>query len=132
MSWPDWDCASAAILAGIWRCAMVSTRTVQLLALPKASACLRSSSSAAGTKWFQLRNVSSLFCAYDGALPRASQEAIPAVAPAAVRRNRRRGMLRGAVRSIEGLHDGREVLGHRENPSACVSPPRERRLGREV
>ena len=42
---------------------MVSTRTVQLLALPKASACLRSSSSEAGTKWFQLRNVSSLFCA---------------------------------------------------------------------
>src|SRR5437879_9194343 len=87
---------------------MVSARTVQLLALPKASACLRSSSSAAGTKWFQLRKVSSRFWAYAGGLPRASQEAIPAVAPAAVRRNRRRGILRGAVRSMKGLHGGRE------------------------
>ena len=76
---------------------MVSTRTVQLLALPKASACLRSSSSAAGTKWFQERKVSSRFWAKAGALPRASQEAIPAVVPAAVRRKRRRAMLRGAV-----------------------------------
>ena len=97
MSWPDWDWASAATLAGICRCAMVSTRTVQLLALPKASACLRSSSSEAGTKWFQERKVSSRFWAKAGALPRASQEAIPAVVPAAVRRKRRRAMLRGAV-----------------------------------
>ena len=97
MSWPDCDWASAAILAGICRCAMVSTRTVQLLALLNASACLRSSSSAAGTKWFQERKVSSRFWANAGALPRASQEAIPAVVPAAVRRKRRRAMLRGAV-----------------------------------
>ncbi len=66
---------------------MVSTRTVQLLALPKASACLRSSSSEAGTKWFQERKVSSRFWAYAGALPSASQEAIPTDAPAVVVRN---------------------------------------------
>ena len=87
MSWPDWDWASAATLDGICRCAMVSTRTVQLLALPNASACFRSSSSEAGTKWFQERKVSSRFCAKAGALPSASQEAIPAVAPAVVVRN---------------------------------------------
>src|SRR5713101_6894699 len=57
MSWPDWDWASAATLAGICRCAMVSTRTVQLATLLNASACLRSSSSEAGTKWFQERKV---------------------------------------------------------------------------
>src|SRR4029453_9827814 len=79
MSWPDCDWASAAILDGICRCAMVSTRTVQLFALPKASACFLSSSSEAGTKWFQERKVSSRFWAKAGALPRASHEAIPAV-----------------------------------------------------
>src|SRR5688572_29588303 len=103
MSWPDWDWASAATLAGICRCAMVSTRTVQLATLPKASACLRSSSSAAGTKWFQESNVSSRFWAKAGALPRASHEAIPAVPPAVVVRNWRRV---GSTRSgffIRGL-----------------------------
>ena len=65
----------------------MSTRTVQLACLLNASACLRSSSSEAGTKWFQERKVSSRFWAKAGALARASQEAIPAVVPEAVRRN---------------------------------------------
>ena len=68
-SWPDCAAASAARLAGNWRCAIVSTRTVTPACLPKASACLRSSSSEAGTKWFQERNVSSRFCANAGAAP---------------------------------------------------------------
>src|SRR5262249_12248908 len=113
MSCPDCDCASAAILAGICRCAMVSTRTVQLLALLNASACLRSSSSEAGTKWFQERNVSSRFWAKAGALPRASHEAIPAVAPAEVLRNRRRVGTGRSVVVIQGLPADQWEIGHR-------------------
>src|SRR2546427_10442050 len=86
MSWPDCDWASAAIFAGIWRCAIVSTRTSQFASLPKASACLRSSSSEAGTKWFHERNVSSRFCAYAGARSTLNQ----AAATADVLRNWRR------------------------------------------
>src|SRR5687767_10358332 len=128
MSWPDCDWASAAILAGIWRCAMVSTRTVQFACLPNASACLRSSSSAAGTKWFQERKVSSRFCAWAGARPRASHEAIPAVVPAAVRRKRRRWGLRGAVVSMRRASGiGMEVSGHQRTLPVWVSPPLVRR-----
>ena len=90
MSWPDWLCASAARFAGSWRCAIVSTRRCTPACLPKASACLRSSSSEAGTKWFQLRNVSSRFWANAGARPRASEVPSPAAAPDAVRRKSRR------------------------------------------
>src|SRR5712691_8167865 len=94
MSCPDWACASAAYLAGSWRCAVVSTRTVAPASLPNTSACRRSSASAAGTKWFQLMNVSSRFWAKAGARPNASQDATPVVAPEVTRRNSRREVAR--------------------------------------
>src|SRR5438132_1809807 len=61
MSWPDWLWASAARLAGSCNPWMVSTLTVSPACLPNASACRRSSSSEAGTKWLVLRSVSSRF-----------------------------------------------------------------------
>src|SRR2546426_7422134 len=69
---------------------MVSTLTATPACLPNASAYLRNSSSEAGTKWFQLRNVSSRFWANAGAFPSAIQDAMPAVALEATRRKRRR------------------------------------------
>src|SRR5215475_4941937 len=107
MSWPDWAWASAANLAGSCRWAIVSTRTVQLFALLNASACLRNSSSEAGTKWFQERKVRSRFWAKAGARASASQEAVPAAVLAAVRRKRRRVRLQGAVWSMNDLRIGR-------------------------
>src|SRR5690242_16479041 len=80
---------------------MESTRTLQLACLLNASACLRSSSSEAGTKWFHVRNVSSRFWASAGARPRVSQDAMPAVAAADVRRKSRR----------EGVGIGSILLG---------------------
>src|SRR5712691_2750865 len=73
---------------------MVSTRTVAPASLPNASACFLNSSSEAGTKWFQERNVSSCFWAKAGARPSASQDAMLAVAPEVMRRNSRREVAR--------------------------------------
>src|SRR5712691_5586983 len=126
MSWPAWDWASAAILVGICRCAIVSTRTVQLATLPNASACFLSSSSEAGTKWFQERKVSSRFWAWAGALPSASQEDIPAAAPAVVERNRRRVTVLSSVLSMRVLLQGVESRhgGSLGNEAIWFSPPR--------
>src|SRR5262249_42903296 len=93
MSWPDCDCASAANFAISCRWAIVSTLTLTPDALENASACLRSSSSEAGTKWFHDKKVSSRFCAYAGALPSASQVAAPAVAAPEGWKNWRRGVV---------------------------------------
>src|SRR6266849_9010097 len=130
MSWPAWDWASAAILVGICRCAIVSTRTVQLATLPNASACFLSSSSEAGTKWFQERKVSSRFWAKAGALPNASHEAMPAVAPAVVERNWRRVEPVRSVVFIRGLPVGRgEKDVNKRTGLERPSPPRERIAG---
>src|SRR5438093_3404486 len=89
-SWPDCDATWAARFANSCGKAIVSTRTVTPACLPKSSACLRSSSSDAGTKWLPVRNVSSRFWAKAGAFPSASQDAMPALAPEATRRKCRR------------------------------------------
>src|SRR6266496_4349592 len=136
MSCPDWDWASAAILAGICRCATVSPRTAQLASLPKASACLRNSSSAAGTKWFQEKNVSSRFWAWAGARPRASHEAIPAAAPALCPRKRRRVTGGGCVvfmralllRIIDSGQNASEATAFISPPRGRIVPPLYRRL----
>src|SRR2546428_12106344 len=93
---------------------MVSTRTVTPVCLEKTSACRRNSSSEAGTKWFQLRNVSSRFWANAGGLPRATQDAIPAVAAEAPRgKYRREGPCIG--HSLNSAKAMGEVLGDRES-----------------
>src|SRR4030095_7967055 len=84
------------ICGASWRAVIVSTRPVPPPCLLNPPACRRSSSSAAGTKWFHERKLSSRFCARAGARSRAVSER-PATAPAEACRNRRR--LTGAVMS---------------------------------
>src|SRR5262245_9642985 len=106
---------------------MVSTRTLAPACLLKASACFRNSSSDAGTKWFQLMNVSSRFCAKAGARPRASEVPRPAATPDAVRRKSRREVTPMSTLlgfAIASFSQDDEVVG-----PGLVSPPFARGTG---